>query len=170
MNVLKSLLLVVFAALLTAQTASAQKFGHLNSGNLLELMPEVKAANDALKVYGGKLETRRDSLAKVFQDAYTAYAKAAQEGTVPPKEAQVKEAELQKMQDAGQQFETAMQQLVGAQRDALLSPILKKVDDAIKAVGKEGNYLFIFDTSTGATLYALESEDVMPLVKTKLGI
>ena len=74
------------------------------------------------------------------------------------------------MQESGQQFETVIQQLVQAKREELLKPILDKVDVAIKAVGKEGGYLYIFDTSTGATLYALESEDVLPKVKAKLGL
>jgi hypothetical protein len=47
---------------------------------------------------------------------------------------------------------------------------LAKVDVAIKAIGKENNYAFIFDTSTGGTLFALESEDITALVKAKLGL
>lgn len=170
MNVLKNWLpLVVFALVSTTMTAQT-KFGHLNSGNLLEMLPEVKTANDGLKLFGDKLSLRRDSMALAFQEQVLAYQTAAQGGTLTGIQQQTKEAELQKMQESGQQFETVIQQLVQAKREELLKPILDKVDIAIKAVGKEGGYLYIFDTSTGATLYALETEDVLPKVKAKLGL
>jgi outer membrane protein len=55
-------------------------------------------------------------------------------------------------------------------RQVLLKPILEKIDVAVKAVGKEGGYTFIFDTSSGSMLFATESEDITSLVKTKLGM
>ena len=152
-------------------SASAQqKFGHLNSGNLLEQMPEVKIANDSLKMFGEAMGARGESLAKNFQAAVEAYQKDVQAGTLTPLQSQAREADLQKMQSEGQDFEKNLQEITNLRRQQLLNPILAKVDAAIKAIGKEGNFAMIFDTSTGATLYALESEDIMPLVKAKLGI
>ena len=45
----------------------------------------------------------------------------------------------------------------------------QSVRDAIEAVGKEQGFTYIFDTSTGVTLYN-GGEDVTDLVKTKLGM
>ena len=67
-------------------------------------------------------------------------------------------------------YQQKAEQEVSAKRDELLKPILTKVYDAIKAVAKENGYMMIFDTSTGAALFALESEDITALVKKKLGI
>jgi outer membrane protein len=174
MNAPKNWVLAILAALflipisMSAQTPT--KFGHLNSGNLLEMMPEVKIANDSLGLFGKSLSARLDSLTAVFQKKYESYAASAKAGDKTPLVMQSLEAELQKMQADGRDFEQSMQQILGIKRQQLLDPILGKVDIAIKAVGKEGGYLFIFDTSTGSTLYALESEDVMSLVKAKLKI
>ena len=55
-------------------------------------------------------------------------------------------------------------------RKQLLQPILMKIDDAIKLIGKENGFSVIFDTSNGAMLFAQESEDVTALVKKKLDI
>ncbi len=152
-------------------SASAQqKFGHLNSGNLLELMPEVKLANDSLKMFGELMGARRDAMGKNFQAAVEAYQKDVAAGTLTPLQAQARETDLQKMQSEGQQFEQSQQEITNLRRQQLLDPILTKVDIAIKAVGKEGAFAMIFDTSTGATLFAMDSEDLMPLVKKKLGI
>ena len=51
----------------------------------------------------------------------------------------------------------------------LLAPMIERVRDAIEAVGKEQGFTYIFDTSTGVTLYN-GGEDVTDLVKTKLGM
>ena len=48
---------------------------------------------------------------------------------------------------------------------------MDKLQNAIKAVGAEGGYTFIYDMSMGVVLYAGNgAEDVTPLVKAKLGI
>ena len=51
----------------------------------------------------------------------------------------------------------------------LLAPMIERVRDAIEAVGKEQGFTYIFDTSTGVTLYN-GGVDVGELVKTKLGM
>ena len=53
----------------------------------------------------------------------------------------------------------------------LLKPIFEKADAAIKAIGKEGGFQMIFDSSTfNVLLFAEDSADIMPLVKAKLGL
>ena len=55
------------------------------------------------------------------------------------------------------------------QQQQLMAPIEQKVTDAIKAVGQEGSYTFIFQD--GMALFAGSTvEDVTPAVKAKLGI
>jgi outer membrane protein len=57
-----------------------------------------------------------------------------------------------------------------AEYDAKLKqPIMDKVKNAITVVSSEAGYTLIFDTSTGAILYA-GGDDITDLVKTKLGI
>jgi outer membrane protein len=169
----KTPILALFALLLGATTINAQaapKYGHMNLGNLLELLPDTKKANDDLKVFADKLTAKDDSLTKAFQVAVTEYQNAYQTGTLTPVQAQTREAELQKDQEAIQKFEQEAQQMVATKREELLKPILTKVDEAIKAVALENQYMMIFDTSSGSMLFAAETEDVTALVKKKLGI
>ena len=50
-----------------------------------------------------------------------------------------------------------------------MNPIVTKAMDAIKAVGKENGFTYIYDN--GALLYTAETaEDILPLVKKKLGL
>lgn len=66
--------------------------------------------------------------------------------------------------------EIAMNEFKKAQ-DELLQPIMDKAHKAIQDVAKENSFTYIFDMNSGAILYASEtSEDILPLVKKKLGI
>jgi outer membrane protein len=59
---------------------------------------------------------------------------------------------------------------VQTKRKELLQPILDKAEKAIKDVAKEKGYDYVFDTSTGAVLVTKDADNLLPLVKTKLGI
>lgn len=161
-------LALIFGASLSAQNAA--KYGHMNLGNLLELMPDTKKANDDLKVFADRLTAIDDSLGRALQSAAETLQREYDAGNLTPIQAQQRQAELQKQQEFLQKFEQEAQQKVGAKREELLGPILQKVDDAIRAVAKEHGFVMIFDTSSGAMLFAADNEDVTALVKSKLGI
>jgi outer membrane protein len=55
----------------------------------------------------------------------------------------------------------------------MLKPIFEKAQKAVSDVGKEKGLIFVFDISgeLGTVLYhSNESLDILPLVKTKLGL
>jgi outer membrane protein len=164
---------VLITILIGATTLSAQtqpKYGHMNLGNLLELLPDTKKANDAMKVYTDSLGAKDEAMTKAFQEAYASLEKDYNSGILTPVQAQTRQAELKTQQEAIQKFEQDAQQLASVKREALLTPILQKVEAAVKDVAKEKGYLMIFDTSSGVTLFAAEGDDVTALVKAKLGL
>jgi outer membrane protein len=55
-------------------------------------------------------------------------------------------------------------------RTELFQPIIKKATDAINGVAKEKGYTYVLDSSAGTILFSTESDDLMPAVKTKLGL
>ena len=80
------------------------------------------------------------------------------------------EEELQGLQQRIQRFqETAMAQLEKTQND-LMQPVMEKALNAIKEVGKENGFTYIFDMNAGILYAAENSQDVLPLVKKKLGL
>ncbi|MCC6279160.1 MAG: OmpH family outer membrane protein [Saprospiraceae bacterium] len=164
---------VLITILIGATTLSAQaqpKYGHMNLGNLLELLPDTKKANVAMKVYTDSLSVKDSVMTKAFQEAYAALEKDYNAGILTPVQAQTRQEELKKQQESIQKFEQDAQQMAATKREQLLTPILAKVEGAIKEVAKEKGYLMIFDTSSGVTLFAAESDDVTALVKQKLGL
>lgn len=163
--------LTFFAAfMLLAVSINAQKFGYLNSALLLSELPEVKAADSDLEAYQKQLVASGETMVKAFEEKYQKYVKEANEGILSQVQMQQKEAELGQEQQKIQQYEVEVQQKILLKREELYQPILDKVKVALEAIGNEQGYTMIFDASGGVLLHAKESEDVMPLVKAKLGL
>lgn len=161
---------VAAALLFLAIGVQAQKFGYLNSAQLLSELPEVKAADSELETYQKQLMSSGEAMVKAFESKYNQYAKEASEGLLSKVQMQEKEGELGLEQQKIQQYEVEVQQKIVKKREQLYQPILDKVKVAIEAVGKEKGYTMIFDASNGTILHANDSDDVMGLVKAKLGI
>lgn len=169
MNLLKITITTLLIACCT-MTAMSQKFGYLNSQQLLVELPEIKQADDKLIAHQKTLVAKGEQMVKSFETKYTAYVEEANKGTLSQIQMQQKEAELGKEQQAIQQYELEVQQELAKKREELYKPILDKVKVAVEQVGKANGYTMIFDTSLGSLLHANESDDVMALVKSQLGI
>jgi len=167
-------LTVLLLALLAFNVDSAfaqEKYGHLNSGNLLEQLPQVKAADEQLAKYREELMAEGEKMAQTFQTKAQAFMEKAQAGELTPVEQQTQEQQLQAERQKIIEYEQTISNKVKQRRQELLDPILAKVQKAIDDVGQENGYVMIFDTSIfNAVLFAKDSDDVMPLVKAKLGL
>lgn len=162
--------LAVVALLLIAATttASAQKFGYVNSASILAEMADMKAAESNLEGLQKQLQKKGQAMVQSFQTDYAAVEAKVQAGDLTPKEQQEQGAALEKRQQAIQTFEQDMMKQLQDKRATLLEPIYEKVNMAIKAVAEEGGYQFIFDQQV--LLYGQETSDVSTAVKGKLGI
>jgi outer membrane protein len=116
------------------------------------------------------LALKGQELVKVFETSYTSYMEEVNKGLLPPIQQQQKEAALQKQQEGIESYKNEMETKIAGRRQAYLKPILGKVDETIRNYGKENNYAFIFDTSTGSTLFALESDDLTNIILAKLSV
>ena len=149
-------------------TGTGQKFGYINSADLLKQMPETKKAEASLQVYVSGLEKQFGGLQTSYQKQITEFQ--AQEKTMVDAIKQTKIKAIQDLEQQMQQSQASGQQKVAAKREELFKPILDKAEKAVKDVGKENGYDYVFDASTGSFIYAKDSHNIMPLVKTKLGI
>lgn len=147
-----------------------QKHAHLNLGNILAMMPEVAEAEANMK-------NLRDSLVQVYegrlqglQNEYGAFQAEMAQGNVAPIDQQKKAQEFQQKQQQLVQFEQQIPTIMEIRRQQKLAPILERIDQAVKEVANENGYSMVFDTSGGAMLFAAETEDILELVKVKLGL
>lgn len=167
---MKKNVFIAVAMMFFTLAAQAQKFGHINVGNLLEQIKEVKTADTVMLKMRDQLSVKGQDMMKKAEADYQKYITDANSGTLTPIETQKREADLQKQQTDIEAYRTEIGQQLEQKRQELLKPILDRVEKAIKDVGKENNYTFIFDVSTGAMLYTMEANDVTPLVKAKMGL
>jgi outer membrane protein len=165
-QVLKSLGIMLFFVLAT--TAQAQKYGHMNMGNFLETLPVVVEANKELQKSGVSFEARLDSMEKDLQAFYTTVSQQANSGALTRIQMEEAQKQLETKQTKLKAETEVADKALADKRAALLEPILKKVEDAVKQVAKENNYLMVFDTSVGATLFVTDSDDISALVAAKL--
>ncbi len=163
----KKLIAILF--LMAPLAIFAQKFGHLNSADIMQAMPEYKTAQTEIqnleKQYGNELQLMESELAKKSE----AYEK--EKATLPANIAQRRETELQEIYGRMQQFYQDSQMKLQQASQEKMNVLVEKITKAIKEVGVAGGYLYIFDTSSGIP-YISEtlSTDVTGEVKKKLGI
>jgi len=168
MKLFSQLALALMLCMATTSFAQSSKLGHINSADLLQLMPEIKVADSTLQLYQKQLEDQNQTMLNEYQTKVADYQK--NESTMPDAVKDVKQQEIQDLQQRIQTFQSGAQDKFQSKKEELYSPILKKAEDAIKEVAKENNYAYVFDTSAGAVIYAQDSDDLMTLVKKKLGL
>ncbi|WP_294632422.1 OmpH family outer membrane protein [uncultured Bacteroides sp.] len=161
-----ALLIIVFALPLGAM---AQKSAHMNSQEVIVLMPEYTKAQADLDAMSKQYTEEMQRTQTEFQKKLQEYQ--AQADSLPKNIAERRQKELQDMAERQEQFQQeAYQNMQKAQQEAMI-PIYKKLDEAIQAVGKAEGVVYIFDLARTSIPYiSAESIDVTAKVKTQLGI
>ena len=109
-------------------------------------------------------------MVKSFEAEYKTYLAKVDSGELSQIDMQQKEAKLAQDQQAIQAYEVEVQNNIAAKKQELYQPILARVQSVVDAYGKEQGYSMIFDASIGGILFADLADDLMPVLKTKLGI
>jgi outer membrane protein len=166
---MKKMILCAICAICGFTTASAQKFGHVNSQEIIQAMPEFTKARTDIETLTKQYEADLKSMQEELQKKSEAYEK--EQATLPANIKQRRETELQEMyQKIQQSYEDNRQALAKEQSDKMQA-ITNKVLDAIKEVGQSGGYVYIMDLTGGIPYISTTlSTDVTKDVKAKLGI
>ncbi|WP_297063588.1 OmpH family outer membrane protein [uncultured Duncaniella sp.] len=162
---IKRLLLAIMIAF--PMSLFAQKFGVINTNELMTSLPEMKSVQEQMEAATKKYEDEFTKLQEEFNKKFQEFQ--ALEATTPETIKERRTQELQEIDTKIQRFRETAQQDLQRQNQQLLAPIQEKVMKAIQSVGAEGKYTFIFEN--GMSLYTgVDVTDVTPLVKTALGI
>lgn len=143
-----------------------EKFGYINSLELLSIMPESKAADLKLEQTAKRKEGSFQSLAQSYQKKVNEFQQLGDVLTQSDQEKRVKE--IQGIEQKLQQMQATAQSEIAMEKEKLYAPIFARADSAIKWVAKEYGYTFIFDSPS--LLYADSTRNILPLVKEYLGI
>ena len=165
---MKKIIFLTLITLLSLSMYGQNKFGYIDSQELLILMPERKAAEKEVQTFAKSLETQLSAMTAEYQESVQEYQ--AKESSYTDLIKQDKIAEITALEERIQAFQQNAQQSLQSKEQELLEPILNKARKAIEDVAEEGNFTYIFDKSAGSILYAKNSENVLSLVKKKLGL
>jgi len=120
----KLILICIVALLSVGQQLHAQKFGHINSAQIIQDHPLIGPANTELEAFQKSLLDPHDVKTKAFETKYHAFVDQANSGTLSQLATQNKQAELQTEQDSLSSEEQQIKFKVMQKREALLQPIL----------------------------------------------
>lgn len=162
----KQFLLIAVICCLFGLSANAQKYGHVNSGEVLKAMPGVDSLQIKMAEFQKELETIYENMVTEFTTKKDKFDKEA--GTMSSAVRKIREQELLEMQNRIQEFQYSVQEDMEEKQLELAKPFQDKIQNAINAVAKEHQYTYIFDTQI--LLYYDGGDDVTPLVKKKLGL
>lgn len=157
----------VFIFVIGLMNCNAQKFGHIDANKIIAVMPEREKATKEIQDYSKQLEEEMAKMQDELKKKYDDYT--AKQETMSDLIKQTKEKELQDLNQRIQNYQQQAQQDVQKKEQELMQPIYEKVRKAIKDVGDENKFMYIFDVSV-LLHYSSDSKDVFDFVKTKLGI
>ena len=148
----------------------AQKFGHIKTQEILTIMPEYTKAQTDIQTMQKQYEDEMKRLQDEINKKFAAYQQ--EQANLPKNIQERRQKELQELNERGMQMQQDAQQQLQQSWMQMLEPIAKKIDDAIKAVGQEGGYIYIFDLNATQIPFINETQstDVTSAVKAKLGL
>lgn len=172
---MKKLILVLIAMVSLSVAASAQKFGHISRNEIVQAMPETKAAQTAIETEGKKLDDQLQSMMAEAQGKYKAYQENVQLANAAPEKWSPalladKEQEIMQLQERIQRFQENAQQSLQQKQVELLKPVFEKLDAAIKKVATAGGYVYVMDKEGILFINESISVDLTSEVKKELGL
>ncbi len=168
MKKIVAIVLVATTCMFAGTPLHAQtKLGYINLNELITNMPEYKKADTSMVDFQNALNQNFDDMKKEFDEKNN---QLSSKDTAQYSKAQleIKRKQLGELylklngyqQQASQQYQQKQQEL--------MAPIQKRAQDMVQQVAKENGFTYVF--LKDALLVSPTAEDLLPLVKKKLGL
>lgn len=166
---LKKIALIAVLFILPLGVMAQSKFAHMNSQEVISVMPEFTKAQTDLEALSKQYTEEMQRSEQEFNRKYQELIQ--QQDSLPKNILERRQKEVQDMAQRQQQFQQeAYQAMEKAQQEAMV-PIYNKLNEAVQAVGKAEGVVYIFDVARTPVAYiGTESIDVTAKVKAQLGI
>jgi outer membrane protein len=158
---------VVAALALTGFGANAQnKIGYINTDELIAVMPEYQTAMKEMQDLQESLDKQGQELNDEAEQKRDQFLKDS--ATYTPTMKEIKREELIKLIQRVQNYSNEAQEKIKQIGQQKMTPIQQKAVETIRTVSKEKGYNYILDNN--AVLVGPPGDDILPMVKAKLGI
>lgn len=165
-SIIKKSLVVAMA--LIGTSVFAQKFGYVDSNELMLGMPERKKAEADLQAYAQQLQQQLQTMSAEFEAKVSEYQQKESSYTEVIKKTKLKE--ITDLESRIKEFQYTAQDDLKDKEEELLKPMVEKIKKTIADFAKENKYSYIFDSAAGTLLYMPEGDNIGPQIKKKLGI
>lgn len=166
---IKKILLALVIALPMCAFAQSPKFGVVDVDPIFSIMPETTAARDQMASASKKYEDEFAKLQEEFNKKYTEWQNLQKEPSTPESIKELRLQELNQFNEKIQQFQATASEDLQRQQQQLFTPIQERIISAIKSVGQENGFTFIF-TNDAPVYVGTDVIDVTPMVKAKLNL
>ena len=166
---MKKIVIIALMAILPFG-AFAQKFGHVNTADIIPLMSEYKAAQTEMEELIKQYQDELNYMQEEYQKKEDDYLKNRE--SLPENIRARREQELMDSQQKIREYLESCQYNKYMKEAQLMDAINSKVLKAIQAVGEEGSYVCIFNLAGGVVPFVSSTltTDVTEAVKAKLGM
>ena len=161
---------LILFLMLAPMSLLAQKFGYVNSAEIIQVMPEYAKAIKDVQALEKMYTDEFNSIRTEFEKKGTEFEKMQQD-SVPENILKRRYEELMQLQQRLQEYGQEVQQNLQKAEQEKMVEINQKFQAALEIIGKEGSYVCIFDAA-GSIPFVNKAlcEDVTAKVKAKLGI
>jgi outer membrane protein len=166
---MKKIILIATTLLMTS-VVTAQKFGHINTQQILITLPDYQQANIDLENFAKEKMAEFEQYRKLYEEKEKTYLEKEAKHKANPDSypADLLKQDYKKIMESAQKLEELQYEMEGEiqeRENILLNAIISKIKTTCEQIAKEKGYLYIFDTSS--VLYA-GGDDLNETVKAKL--
>ena len=154
-------------ALALPMLATAQKIGHINSQEIMAIMPETKQMGAKLDSLQTSYENQLANMQEEFNKKLTEFQQ--QQATMTAGVKEFRQQELAEMEQRMQMFYQTVQKDLQAKQVEYLQPVQNKLLEAINKVAAAQGCTYVVDRAT--VLYVgADALDITPAVRAELGV
>lgn len=161
--VLAAVLLLGGTSIMNAQS----KVAHINTQELVQAMPDTKAAQAEIQKLAKTYEVQIQDMGNEYDAKVKRYD--AEAATQTAEENQKRVEEVTAMRQSIAQFQQQAQQELQKKEFDLLKPITEKAKAAILKVARAQGFHYVLDSTQGQGVILADGKDLMEDVKKELG-
>lgn len=146
--------------------SSSSKIGYFDMQLVLSQSKSAKDAQDQLTNEKKKLEASLDEKVKAFKTAREEFEKKKSVMDEAAKNKKTKE--LQDMGQEGEKLYMEAQSKLKKMESELMGPVLEKIKDIVRKIGRDDKYDYIFEKALGGIVFASDSNDLTKRISQEL--
>ncbi len=168
MKHLKTLLIAAILLVGTTSITTAQsKVAHINTTELVQAMPEMKAAQAEIEKLSKTYDADYKTMVTELQNKVKLYR--AEVDTKTEEENTKRAKEVQDIEQGIRQYQAQAQEDLAKKEAALLKPIFEKAKAAIQKVATAQGFNYVLDSTEGGGVLVAAGTDILADVKKELG-